>query len=84
MLQEVWDLASHSLAGEALPWSAGPTRPEEQGPQPAFRSPMFIGSINADLRSILAGLASAWRSLLVFVVCSGNFAAERTAPVERT
>jgi hypothetical protein len=45
---------------------------------------MFIGSINADLRSILAGLASAWRSLLVFVVCSGNFADERTAPVERT
>jgi hypothetical protein len=65
-------------------WSAGLTRPEEQGSQPAFRSPMFIGSINADLRSILARLAPAWRGLPVYVGCSGNFAAELTAPVERT
>ncbi len=63
-------------AGEALPWSAGPTRPEEQGRNlpPAL---MFVGSINADLRSILAGLAPAWRGLPVYVGCSGNFTVER-------
>ncbi len=38
---------------------------------------MFIGSINADMRSILAGLAPAWRGLPVFVGCSGNFTVER-------
>ncbi len=38
---------------------------------------MFIGTINADMRSILAGLAPAWRGLPVFVGCSGNFTVER-------
>jgi hypothetical protein len=38
---------------------------------------MFVGSINADLRSILAQLAPAWPGLPVYVGCSGNFTVER-------
>lgn len=79
----IWHYAMKPSAGEVLPWSAGLTRPEKQARAlpPAL---MFVGSINADLRSILAGLAPAWRGLPVFVGWSGNFAAEHTAPVERT
>jgi hypothetical protein len=38
---------------------------------------MFVGAINADLRSVLAWLAPAWRGLPAFVGCSGNFTVER-------
>jgi hypothetical protein len=38
---------------------------------------MFVGSINADLRSILAGLAPAWRGLPAYIGCSSNFTVER-------
>jgi hypothetical protein len=38
---------------------------------------MFVGSINADLRSTLARLAPAWRGLPAYVGCSGNFTVER-------
>jgi hypothetical protein len=38
---------------------------------------MFVGAINADLRSVLARLAPAWQGLPAFVGCSGNFTVER-------
>ncbi len=38
---------------------------------------MFIGSINQDLRGLLAELAPRWRGRRVFVGCSGNFTVER-------
>ncbi len=34
---------------------------------------MFIGAINADLRSIIAGLCPSWRGVPVYVGCSGTF-----------
>lgn len=38
---------------------------------------MFIGSINQDLRGLLAELAPAWKDRSVYVGCSGNFTVER-------
>lgn len=38
---------------------------------------MFLGSINSELRSILAEMAPKWKGLPVYVGCSGNFTVER-------
>lgn len=38
---------------------------------------MFIGSINEDLRGILAEFSRGWKGLSVYVGCSGNFTVER-------
>jgi len=38
---------------------------------------MFVGSINQDMRSVLAELAAGFRGLPVYVGCSGNFTCER-------
>ncbi len=38
---------------------------------------MFVGSINSELRSILAEMAPRWKGLSVYVGCSGNFTVER-------
>jgi hypothetical protein len=38
---------------------------------------MFVGAINADLRSVLAGLAPAWQGRPIYVGCSGNATIER-------
>ena len=50
-----WYLARDPFAGEALLWSTGQTRLEERDRNlpPAL---MFVGSINADLRSILSAV----------------------------
>jgi hypothetical protein len=37
----------------------------------------FVGSINADLRALLAELAPSWRGRPCYVACSGNFTVER-------
>lgn len=39
---------------------------------------MFLGSINADIRSILSGLIKEREGLPVYIGCSGNFTIERT------
>jgi hypothetical protein len=38
---------------------------------------MFVGAINENLCSVLAGLSPAWRGLPVYVGCSGNATIER-------
>ncbi len=38
---------------------------------------MFIGSINARMRAVLAELAPQWKDSPVYVACSGNFTVER-------
>jgi hypothetical protein len=38
---------------------------------------MFVGAINADLRSIIAALAPSWKGLPVYVGCSGTYTVER-------
>lgn len=37
----------------------------------------FVGSINADLRALIAELAPSWRGRPCYVACSGNFTVER-------
>jgi len=38
---------------------------------------MFIGSINEDLRAVLAEMAKDWKQRQVWIGCSGNFTVER-------
>jgi hypothetical protein len=38
---------------------------------------MFVGTINADMRSVLAEIAPQFKGLPVYVGCSGNFTVER-------
>ena len=38
---------------------------------------MFIGAINAWMRSVLSQAAQGWRGLPIYVACSGNFTIER-------